>query len=205
MLRGCVPSEGVSRRSVVWLLTLPLAVVGSQVGHALAYRLITSNEAERAHELAATGHAYLAYAPGALAVCSVLVLVALGVELKHVLASRRLARASALPFAVLAPAIFVCQEHFERLLHDGVFPWDAAVQPTFVVGLLLQLPFAGAAYLLARLLLRVVRSLGRLLSAPPRPRVLASAQSRLAVLLVVPRVPALALGYGSRGPPAHSR
>jgi hypothetical protein len=49
----------LSRRGVVWLLTLPLAVVGSQLGHALAYRLITSNEAERDHELTATGHAYL--------------------------------------------------------------------------------------------------------------------------------------------------
>ncbi len=64
---GCV-----SRRSVVWLLTLPLAIVGSQLAHTLAYRLVTPTEAERAHELAATGHAYLAYAPAVLAVCSVL-------------------------------------------------------------------------------------------------------------------------------------
>jgi hypothetical protein len=86
-----------------------------------------------------------------------------------------------------------------------VFPWDAATQPTFVVGLLLQLPFAAAAYLLARLLLRAVRSLGRLFSATRRVRVLASAQPRPPVRLVVPRVPVLALGYGSRGPPAPSR
>jgi hypothetical protein len=195
----------LSRRGVVWLLTLPLAVVGSQLGHALAYRLITPNEAQRDHELTATGHAYLAYAPGALAVCGVLVIVALSVELAHVLTDRRRARPAALPFAILAPAIFVFQEHFERLTHDGVFPWDAAAQPTFVVGLLLQLPFAAAAYLLARLLLGVVRSLGRSLSVPTRARALTTAQLRPRARFVVPRVPALALGYGSRGPPAPSR
>jgi hypothetical protein len=180
-------------------------VVGSQVGHALAYRLTTPNAVEREHDLTATGHAYLAYLPGALAVCGVLVVVALAVELAHVLTDRRRARPAALPFAILAPAIFVCQEHLERLLHDGVFPWDAATQPTFVVGLLLQLPFAVAAYLLARLLLGVVRSLGRLFSAVPRARVLPSTQPRPRARLVGPRVPALALGYGSRGPPASSR
>jgi hypothetical protein len=195
----------LSRRGVVWLLTLPLAVVGSQLGHALAYRLITPNEAQRDHELTATGHAYMAYAPGALAVCGVLVIFALSVELAHVLTDRRRARPAALPFAILAPAIFVCQEHLERLLHDGVFPWDAATQPTFVVGLLLQLPFAVAAYLLARLLLGIVRTLGRLFSAVPRARVLPSAQPRPHVRLLSPRLPVLALGYGSRGPPAPSR
>jgi hypothetical protein len=195
----------LSRRGVVWLLTLPLAVVGSQLGHALAYRLITPNEAVREHELTATGHAYLAYLPGALAICSVLVVVALAVELAHVLTDRRPVRPSALPFAVLAPAIFAFQEHFERLMHDGVFPWDAVAQPTFVVGLLLQLPFAVAAYLVARLLLGVVRSLGRLLSVPPRARALTTAQPRPRARLVVPRVPVLALGYGSRGPPAPLR
>jgi hypothetical protein len=197
----------VSRRSVLWLLTLPLAVVGSQLAHALAYRLVTSSEAERAHELAATGHAYLAYASAALAVCSVLVVAALAGELRHLLTERggRASRPSALSFALLAPAIFICQEHVERLLHDGVFPWDAVVQPSFVVGLLLQLPFALAAYLLARLFLRAVHSLGRMLVAPPRWRRLGSPRPRPGIRLSVPRVPVLALGYGSRGPPAPSR
>jgi hypothetical protein len=99
----------------------------------------------------------------------------------------------------------VCQEHFERLLHDGVFPWDAGLEPTFVVGLLLQLPFAVAAFLLARFLLRAVRSLGRLLSGPPRSAARVSVESRPRTRVVRPRVPALALGYGSRGPPALSR
>lgn len=182
------------------MLTLPLAVVGSQVGHALAYRLVTPDGAERAHELAATGHSYLAYAPLALAIGTVMVVLALGVELRHVITGGQVSRPSALSFAVLAPAIFVLQEHFERLLHDGAFPWSAAVESTFVTGLLLQLPFALAAYLVARLLLRVVRSVGRLV-ALPRPRALRTVVAWPANQVDVPRVVALALGYGSRGPP----
>lgn len=194
----------MSRRSVAWLLTLPLAVVGSQLAHALAYRLATPNDAERGHELAASGHGYLAYLPAVLAVCSVLVALALAGELGHALTdrSRRPSRPSALRFAVLAPAIFACQEHFERLLHDGRFPWNAGFHRLFLVGLLLQLPFALVAYTLARLLLRVARSLGRLLTPPLRLSRVGAAIPRPATCIAVPRVPALALGYGSRGPPA---
>ena len=196
----------LSRRNVVWLLTLALAVIGSQLAHELAYRLVTPDGARRAHELAQTGHAYLVYAPAALAVCAVLVVIALGGELRHLLRrGTASSRPSALMFAVLAPAIFVLQEHFERLLHDGAFPWDACLQPTFVVGLLLQLPVALGVYFLARLLLGAVRSLGRWLVRPVRPAVLGGALVRPTTRLHVPRVPVLALGYGSRGPPVSSR
>jgi hypothetical protein len=202
-----VPSTSVSRRRLVWLLIVPLAAFGSQLAHALAYRLVTPDEVERAHELAVTGHAYLAHAPAALAVCSVLVLLALGAELRQLARGRTQAiqRPSAVAFAALAPSIYVCQEHFERLFHDGTFPWDTAVQPAFVVGLLLQLPFAGAAYVLARVLLRAVRALGGLLIRRPRRRARAWAPRRPAIRFLRPRLPALALGYGSRGPPAPPR
>jgi len=191
----------------VWLLTLPLAVVGSQLAHGLAYRLVTPDAAQRAHELAQSGHGYLAYAPAALAVCCLLVLVALAGELGHLLGERRASpsRPSAAAFAVLAPAIFVLQEHFERLLHDEAFPWDAALQRTFVLGLVLQVPVALAAYLVARLLLGAVRTLGRLLVGEGPQRVRAGSVCRPASRLFVPRVPVLALGYGSRGPPTSAR
>lgn len=192
----------MSRRSLLWLLILPLAVVASQLGHAVAYRLVTPDETERAHELAATGHAYLTYAPMALAICGVLVVLALASEFVNALTPRRTARPSLLPFAVLAPAIFASQEHIERLLQDGVFPWSAALDATFLVGLLLQLPFAALAYFLARLMLGVVRSIRRRLSnPPPRPRALEAPVSRFTLHVARPRVGILALGYGSRGPP----
>jgi hypothetical protein len=194
----------VSRRLILWLVTLPLAVAGTQMAHALAYRVVSPDAGQRAHELSATGHAYLAYLPLMLAVGTVLVVLALATEIRHIVAAPRRSgfRPSAWGFAALAPATFVCQEHFERLVHDGGFPWDAALASSFVVGLLLQLPFALAAYALARFLLRVARSLGRLLAGRSRPRRIRPALPRPVVRVEVPRLPALALGYGSRGPPA---
>jgi hypothetical protein len=179
-------------------------VVGSQVGHAVAYRLVTPDAAERAHELAESGHGYLAYLPLALAVCTAIVVLVLTVELGHAASDGRVAKPSRFPFAVLAPAIFVFQEHFERLLHDGSFPWGAALDRTFIAGLLLQLPVAAIAYVLARLLLRVVRSLGRFLGRPSPARLPVPELARPVARVVSPRVPVLALGYGSRGPPLPS-
>jgi hypothetical protein len=45
-------------------------------------------------------------------------------------------------------------ERAEGVAHDAAVPWRELVEPTFVAGLLLQLPFAAAGYLIARLLLR---------------------------------------------------
>jgi len=198
----------MSRRLTVWLITLPLAVAGSQVAHALAYRIVAPDGDTRSALLAATGHGYYAYLPLALAVGSALVSSALVGEIRHCAPRRRRgpgARPSALSFAVLAPAIFCFQEHFERLVEQGGFPWHAALERTFLVGLLLQLPFALAAYLLAWLLLRAARSLGRLLAAPRRPQVSPFTLAAPTLALFSPRVPSLALGYGTRGPPTPSR
>jgi hypothetical protein len=197
----------VPRRLIVWLVTLPLAIAGTQIAHALAYRLVTPAHHERAHELSATGHGYLAFLPLALAVGPVLVVFALAAEARHVRGSSpgSGARPRTWHFAVVAPGLFFCQEHLERLFHDGGFPWDAALAPSFLTGLVLQLPFSLAAYALGRLLLTAARSLGRLCSPRLRKSMLSLAIRKPATRVTTPRLPALALGYGSRGPPATSR
>jgi hypothetical protein len=175
-------------------LTIPLAVVGSQVAHSFAYRFTTPHGPDWSHELAATGHAYLTYAPVVLAVCLLLVVLALAGEVRHLVGRgtlRGATRPRALGFAVSAPAIFVSQEHLERLLHDGAFPWTAVLQPTFVVGLLLQLPFALAAFAIALVLLRAVGSLSRLLLPVRRPRLRAVDMPRPSIEVYTPRVPVL--------------
>jgi hypothetical protein len=164
----------MSRRNVVWLITLPLAIVGSQVAHAAGYRLATG-EGELSHVLSSSGHGYLAYAPLALGICAALVVLALARELVGALGGDgRASRPSALLFSILAPAIFVAQEHFERLAHDGAFPASLLVEKAFLIGLALQVPFALVAYAVARLLLGVTRAVARLLASPrvarPRPR-----------------------------------
>lgn len=192
----------MSRRNVVWLLTLPLAIVGSQVAHALAYRFATAGDVERAHELSSSGHAYLAYAPLALGVCAALVALALARELLGLRAGRvRVSRPSALTFAVLAPAIFIGQEHFERLVHEGVFPATLFVEMTFVLGLALQLPFALVAYRIARLLLRATRAVARLLASPRVAAVHSPSRWELGDVWT-PRGTTLGLTHAPRGPPS---
>jgi len=154
-------------RLFAWLLTVSLAVAGSQVAHVLTYRLVAPNADQRAHLLADTGHAYMANLPLALALCTVVALLALLGQARGARAGRTSGLA-AWHFALIAPLVFCCQEHFERLIHDGTFPWDAALQRTFVVGLVLQLPFALAAFLLARLLLRAAAAVTALLRRPSR-------------------------------------
>jgi hypothetical protein len=186
-------------RLSLWSLTVSLAIVGSQVAHVLTYRLVAPNADERAHLLADTGHAYMARLPLALAICSVVALLALIGQARGTRAGRATGPA-AWQFALIAPLVFCCQEHFERLLHDGSFPWDAAFQPTFLLGLALQLPFALAAYLLARLLLRAAAALTALLQRPSR---------RLLPALLVACRPVerdargriAATGFAPRGPP----
>jgi hypothetical protein len=75
------------------------------------------------------------------------------------------------------------------------------MQPTFRYGLLLQVPFALAAYLVARLLLRVAREIGRALHRRPRVRLVPQP-----VAVLQPYVDALLARIASasaspRGPP----
>ena len=193
----------MSRRLIAWLVTLPLAVAGTQVAHVLAYRLTTATSSERAHALSASGHGYAAYVPLALAIGAVLVAFALAAEVRQIATgpARSPLRPTAWHFAVVAPALFACQEHLERLLHSGGFPWGVVLGASFLVGLLLQLPVALAAYLLARLLLRAARSIGDLLARRRPGRVWVSTARWRVSDFIAPLLPALAHGYGSRGPP----
>jgi hypothetical protein len=156
------------RRSAAWTVAVLLAIVGSQLAHALAYRIVLADPEARAHRLDVTGHGYLSYLPQGLAFTTAILLLALFSELR-LSARGASSRPPALwSFAALAPLLFVCQEHFERLVHDGVFPWGAVAEPTFGVGLALQLPFALVAWLAARLLLYAARALGQVLAPPLR-------------------------------------
>jgi hypothetical protein len=108
----------------------------------------------------------------------------------------------------MGPAAFALQEHMERLLHHGEFPWSAVLEPTFALGLLLQLPIALAAWLVAHLLLRVTRAVAGAIAraladfvsrpgTPRRPRCLVHVSLRS-------RGPALLSVAAGRAPPALS-
>ncbi len=190
------------RRPLVWSIVLGLAVVGSQIAHGLAYRLAA---APYAAELEQTGHTYATYLPLILAVATVAVLAPLVAEVRLATIGRSSGAPSLWGFALAPLAIFALQEHFERLAHDGAFPWHAVTERTFVVGVVLQVPFALGGLVVARLLLRAARSLGRRLAqidhAPAR--LLAARWPHPPVAL--PRSPLPALGYATRGPPSSGR
>src|SRR5688572_1968833 len=135
-------------RRLTWLLTVPLMAGGLIAGHELAYRMVGAPS---------VGHGYLGYLPFASAILLALTLCAL---VLHSLAAFRGEHPVASPplaFVLLPGAAFVLQEHLERLLHSGTLPM---LEPTFAVGLAVQLPFGLATLLIARLLQSLARAVG---------------------------------------------
>jgi ABC-type uncharacterized transport system permease subunit len=191
----------MGRRSVAWLLVVPLTVVASQVGHELSYRLVAPDAHRRAHLLEQSGHDYLQRLPFVLALVSILVLFAFVANVRAALGRRAGLRPTLLPFAALPILVFASQEHLERLLHDGTFPVAAITQPTFVAGLFLQIPFALLAYALARLIVRAAHALGAALG-DRRPRLVVTHLALVPSGTPLPRLRPLSLGYAVRGPPA---
>jgi hypothetical protein len=189
------------RRGVTWLVAVPLLLASSQAAHLLAYRIVYPDTPLRARALLVTGHGYLDRLPLVFGAAGAIALVALLVA--AVDASRGHAPRALPPwaFGLLAPAAFVIQEHLERSLHSGTFAWHTAASPTFIPGLLAQVPLALLAWLAARLLLRAAAHAGRSLASQP-PRL---ARGPLVLLVPLrpptPRMRVLARRLAERGPP----
>jgi hypothetical protein len=191
------------RRLLAWTLVVPLALAGSQFAHALAYVLAVPDAGARAALLSATGHGYLGYAPFGAALVTVLCCIGILAHVRMAWSGGRHVRLDARPFAAVPIAVFALQEHFERLVHEGTLSLATALEPTFLLGLALQVPFALLAYAFARLLLRAADVLGHILAdarrstAPRR----SPPGRRLPSRILPPRLGVLALGYAGRGPP----
>jgi hypothetical protein len=194
------------RRMAAWMSSLPLMVAGSQVAHVLAYRWVYPNAHVRLSELLSTGHAYMgsgAYLPMLLGMIFAAELVGLGGVLVAGVARRPQRPVPAWAFALLPILAFTLQELLERWLSSSSFPWWMVLQATFRAGLLVQLPFALAAYLLARLLLRTAVAVGRALrGAAPLGRPTSRPLGWVVLEAFSPALGALAGGHAGRGPPA---
>jgi hypothetical protein len=153
------------KRSLLWLVAVPLVVSGSQVAHVLAYRMAYRDVPVRVRVLLLSGHGYMELMPLAIGVAAAVAVLSLAVAVADVAQGRAIRALPAWAFAVLPMLGFALQEHLERLLHTGSFPTNEILAPTFLPGLLLQLPFGLLAYLAARLLLRGAASLGRAVAA----------------------------------------
>ena len=191
------------RRSLAWLVAVPLMLVGSEAAHALAYRFAYPELHVRMQVLLVTGHGYLRWLPLVLGGVAAVVALSLLVTAADAARGRAARGLPAWAFALLPPVAVAVQEHVERLLHTGVFPWQEFGTPTFAPGLALQLPFALLAYAAARLLLRTAERAGRAVArvAPPRPRLAPVVLAAPAAEPPLPRAALISSGHAKRGPP----
>jgi hypothetical protein len=174
-----------------WLLVLPLMTAGCLGAHSVAYRLVEPEGAEAAH-------GYLALAPFALAVG-----LALGAAaaVRSAFTGRTQASGPLSVFALLPPLAFTLQEHLEEAFLAGALPLDTALEPAFLVGLVLQLPFALAALVVARALLRAADAVGGLICRRQAARLRPPTVLRPAFVVDTPRPPALSSLHAGRAPP----
>ncbi len=187
----------MARGRLAWAVSLPLTATGGFFAHLVAYRLVAPRS-EIHHRTLAMPHWRLC-----VAVCLAALLVALAASLASAIRGRRRPDVPVWFFGLVPPLGFVVQEHLERLLHAGTVPYATALEPVFVVGLLLQLPFAVAAYLLARAVVTLGELVARALGSARRARLVASPTDRACARGAdLPRLSALALGHSERGPPA---
>jgi len=197
-------------RRLPWLVALSLMAAGSLAAHALSSVLV-GVRAESVvgteggtHELADRSSAgFAGHSVLPLGVFVALACVAGVARLIAHLRGRPRQGASPWLFFTLPPLAFSLQELIERLLHAEAAPFQAALEPRFLIGLALQVPLGLAALLAARLLLHVVRRIAYALTQtrpPPAPGRMRT--FRPPVVCELSRIPALALGYSQRGPPA---
>jgi hypothetical protein len=155
------------RTLLAWLLVLPLVALSTQLAHSLAYRLLESNALARAQHLEATGHSSIALVPLLSVITLVLVFAVGAAVMRDAGRGYSIGSIALWPFAVMPVAGYALQEVLERV---GTGHGDLSAilaEPTMVGGLALQLPFALAAYAIARFILRTAQHLVRLITAPP--------------------------------------
>jgi hypothetical protein len=185
----------MQNRRLPWLLSIPLMAGGCLGAHSAAHRLVEPSTPQGMH-------GYLAPAPLVIAIG---VAVGLVVALRSVLAGTQRGGAPSYLFALLPPLSFAIQEHLERAVQDGARALELALEPAFLLGLALQLPFALCSLVLARSLFRVAEAAcGRLLDRGRSLRRSPTVVVRPPLLPDLPRVPVLASPQAGRAPPPYA-
>ena len=186
----------MNRCKLAWLLSLPLSAAGMLLAHEVAWGFASHEHTEEA------GHGYLQYLAVFAALAVATLVVATTAQLIRGVSGAAVAGAPPARVFAIVPIIgFLIQEHLEHLVVARELDVMFFISTPFLLGLALQVPFALAAFLVARLILglvaRVVRGIGELGVVP------GLASLRLLVPLtpeLAPR-PALAAHRAGRSPP----
>ena len=135
------------------MLTLPLSAAGMLLAHQLTWRVAAHGHEDE------VAHGYLSYGVIFLALLAAVVVVAATRRFIQTVGSGSVASVpSAGLFAIMPIVGFVLQEHLEHLVAAREMEATFFLSQPFVVGLLLQVPFALAAMIVARLILGVVET-----------------------------------------------
>ena len=206
---GTCENAAVGRVRLPWMLAVPLVVAGSIAAHLVGYTAtrVTAQggheeggELSGLHERASSG-----YAGHAVLWLGLIGALATVFGIRALVARRNGSTSRGVGagcFFLLPLLAYSFQELIERLLHAESFPFHAVLEPRFLFGLALQLPFAALAFLLAWALSRVARRLAHLFGRRPIPPLRALPEPLWALSgAVPPRVRALSRGHPLRGPP----
>jgi hypothetical protein len=191
------------RTRTLWLLTLPTLLASEALGHAVAARVFDPHDGR--HALLWRGvKDYLELAQGSLAVAVVL---AGWVLARRTLTSFRQRPPGSLPgwrLAAIPSALFLVQEHAERLIHDGEFGWLTTLEPAVAAGVVLQVPCGLLAVWLVRALLRAADGLGSALArrSGSTRRLRAPRRVRLSHQAATLRLRVVASQHAGRAPPS---
>ena len=140
------------RMRTAFLLTLPLSAAGMLLAHELTWGVAGHGHDEE------VAHGYLRYGVVFVALVAAVVAVASTRNFVRTLGGEVAEAPSAITFAVMPIVGFVFQEHLEHLVAARELELSFFISPPFVFGLALQVPFALAAMLVARFILRAIRT-----------------------------------------------
>lgn len=189
------------RKHAVWLVTLPLTLIGIESAHAAANALFGSPTAEL-FETPTTGRGVL---PIVAALTLGAIVAGLAARIAGTSWTPRTSRRLALPFMLVPPVGFVVLEVSEALAGGAGIDRTMLLGRTFLAGLALQLPFAIAGYVIARLLLKLSDDVGELVGRIAVRRLWTFGPALVACSAECLQPTLLHAGTSARGPPSPPR